>query len=98
MAVGQVEVEQHHGRRSDDHRSQPGGKPGDAGDGDIGVGLHQAQANQVGVSRVVLDQQYVGGAVIHCSSSRGRHAHPIQKSFSSFTVETQSARVGGLLT
>ena len=38
--------------------------------------------------------RYMSGSVIHCSSSRGRHAHPIQKSFSSFTAETHS-RQGG---
>ena len=98
VTVGKIQVEQHHGGLSHDHRSQPGGEPGHTGDGHVRVGLYQAQANQVGVSRVVLDQKNMGGFVVHCSSSRGRQAHPIQKSFSSFTARTHSRKVGGLLT
>ena len=69
-----------------------------AGDGQVGVGFHQSQANQVGVAGVVFNQQYMSRFVSHCCSSRGRQAQPIQKSFISFTAETHSPRVGGLLT
>ncbi len=60
--------------------SEPIGKPVYAAHLDRGIALDQPQANQVGVTGVVFDQQNVSMTVLHRSSSRGRRARPNQNS------------------
>jgi hypothetical protein len=64
-AIGQVQVEQNHRGRFPGQRIEPLRQPADTIDLYRGFAFDQAQANQVCISWVVFDQQYVRGLGIH---------------------------------
>ncbi len=65
VAVGKVQVEQHQRRRFPGQRSKAIGQAVYAIHFDVRLAFHQAQADQVRVSRIVFNQQHVRGLVIH---------------------------------
>jgi hypothetical protein len=66
-AVGQVQVQQHHGGCFPGQRSETLGQTRDTIYIHPGFAFDQAKADQVGISRVVFDQQYLRGWLVHYS-------------------------------
>jgi hypothetical protein len=74
MAVGKIQVEQHQRRCFHVQRRERVGQPGDTVHTHIRHAFLQAQAYQVGVSGVILNQQNMASIRFHnfYFSSRGR--------------------------